>query len=146
MVGPMYVIKLTAMQQQGVYKVKLYVETASGCMPLQIVNITVSPNPTVNLSYPNYVCLQLLHNSIARHISERAGKPVYLCMEFWRPYSDRRGQTQHIIYSTGPFDVKLIITSNMVVLIHLHVHLIRSTLKTTSCIYFTTEVCFRQCS
>ena len=99
----------------GVYKVKLYVETASGCLSLtDSLTITISPNPAVNFSLPN-VCLpagNAQFNSTST-ISDGSESQFTYVWNFGDLTATAGGQNPtHNYTATGPFDVKLIVTSN----------------------------------
>jgi len=99
----------------GIYKVKLYVETASGCMSLtDSLDITISPNPVVNFALPN-VCLPTgtaQFNSTSTIGDGTENQFTYL-WNFGDATGTGAGQSPtHNYTGTGPYDVKLIITSN----------------------------------
>ncbi len=99
----------------GPYTVTLQVETASGCLSTIYSNtITVSPNPVVNFSLPN-VCLPSgsgQFNSTSSISDGTESQFIYL-WNFGDATPTAGGQNPvHIFTGTGPYNVKLLITSN----------------------------------
>ncbi|MDP4264543.1 MAG: PKD domain-containing protein [Bacteroidota bacterium] len=118
--GPTIIVLSNASQTYtyaatGTYTVTLQVETASGCLStVYSSQIVVSPNPVVNFTLPN-VCLPAgtaQFNSTSTISDGTENQFIYL-WNFGDATPTVGGQNPvHNYTATGPFDVKLTVTSN----------------------------------
>lgn len=104
----------------GVYRVKLYVTTAGGCNSIVKEKIvTVNPQPFVNFSFTDTACLPNARIQF-RNLSTIADGTQALFRYSWTFGDPASGinnssvafEPAHIYTGTGPYPVKLTVTSN----------------------------------
>lgn len=98
----------------GTYKVKLYVESAQGCLSkVDSIYVTINPNPVVTFSLPN-VCLPAgtaQFNSTSS-ISDGTESQFTYLWNFGDATGTATGQNPtHNFTGTGPYNVTLTVTS-----------------------------------